>query len=136
MTATAIKNVSPMLPTADMDRSLAFYADVLGFEPLMTSPDYSIVQRDGRHIHLQKTTSEEILESARKHMQLYIEVSGIDALWEHALTYKDRFRTRDLFDQEYGMTEFHIVDPSGCLVFVGEITRDRNAHYAAEPPQP
>ena len=37
-------------------------------------------------------------------------------------TVKDRYRIRDLFDREYGMTEFHISDPNVCLVFVGEPT--------------
>jgi hypothetical protein len=32
---------------------------------------------------------------------------------------------RDLFDRDYGMTEFHISDSNGCLVFVGEPTRKR-----------
>lgn len=125
MPEARVKNVSPMIPTGNMEGSLAFYAEVLGFEPLMRSPEYSIVRRDGQMIHLQLTASEEVLASVRKHTQMYVEVSGIDALWEHVQTFKDRFRTRDLFDQEYGMTEFHIVDPNGCLVFVGEITSER-----------
>jgi hypothetical protein len=37
-------------------------------------------------------------------------------------TFKDRYRIRDLFEREYGMTEFHVSDPNGCLVFVGEPT--------------
>ena len=49
-------------------------------------------------------------------------VSGIHALWEHVKTFKDRYKIRDLFDREYGMTEFHIGDPNECLVFVGEPT--------------
>ena len=49
-----------------------------------------------------------------------IEVSGIQDLWGHVKMFKDRYKIRELFDQEYGMTEFHIGDPNGCLVFVGE----------------
>jgi len=37
-------------------------------------------------------------------------------------TVKDRYRIRDLFDREYGMTEFHISDPNSCLLFVAERT--------------
>jgi hypothetical protein len=51
---------------------------------------------------------------------------SIQALWEHVEAFKNRYRIRDLFDREYGMTEFHIEDPSGCLVFVGEPTSKRN----------
>jgi catechol-2,3-dioxygenase len=41
-------------------------------------------------------------------------------------TFRNRYSIRDLFDREYGMTEFHIADPNGCLVFVGEPTLKRN----------
>jgi hypothetical protein len=41
-------------------------------------------------------------------------------------TFKDRYRVRDLFNQDYGMTEFHVEDPNGCLVFVGQPTRERD----------
>jgi catechol 2,3-dioxygenase-like lactoylglutathione lyase family enzyme len=119
---TTVKQISPMLAVADMDETLAFYADVLGFEPFRTSPGYSLVQRDGCFIHFQKADSEEVLKYVRGHTEIYIEVSGIRALWEHAKTFNDRYRIRDLFDRPYGMTEFHIEDPNGCLVFVGEAT--------------
>lgn len=120
------KRISPMLATANMDETILFYQDVLGFTPTMKTEDYSIVERDGQTIHFQKAASEEVMKCVRGHTEIYIEVSGIDVLWEHAKTFKDRYRIRDLFDRDYGMTEFHIEDPSGCLVFVGEATPRRN----------
>ena len=51
------------------------------------------------------------------------EISGIHDLWDHVKTFKNRYmKSADLFDQPYGMTEFHIGDPNECLVFVGERT--------------
>lgn len=120
--ATLVKNVSPMLATMDMEGTLRFYADVLGFRPMMKSPDYSIVERDGRLIHFQLAASEEVMQCVRGHTEIYVEVAGIGAMWERVKSLKDRYRIRDLFEREYGMTEFHIEDPNGCLVFVGEVT--------------
>ncbi len=114
------KRISPMLAAANMEETLAFYQDVLGFTPRMKSPGYLIVERDGQTIHFQKAASEEVMNCVRGHAEIYIEVSGIHSLWEHVKTFKDRYRIRDLFDREYGMTEFHISDPNGCLVFVGQ----------------
>jgi catechol 2,3-dioxygenase-like lactoylglutathione lyase family enzyme len=111
-----------MLATANMEGTLAFYREVLGFSPVRHSPDYSIVQRDGLTIHFQRAADENVLRSMREHTEIYIEVRGIRALWEDVKTFKDRYKIRDLFDREYGMTEFHIIDPSGVLVFVGEAT--------------
>lgn len=108
-----------MLAVSDMDKTQAFYQDVLGFSPTMKSEGYLIMERDGQTIHFQKAESEEVMNSVRGHAEIYIEVSGIEALWQHVKTYKDRYRIRDLFDRPYGMTEFHIQDPNECLVFVG-----------------
>ena len=121
-TPAIAKRISPMLAVADMDETIAFYHNVLGFTPTMKSPEYSIVARDGQTIHFMKAASEEVMKCVRGHAEVYIEVSGIHALWEHVKTFKDRYRIRDLFDREYGMTEFHIGDPNECLVFVGEST--------------
>jgi catechol 2,3-dioxygenase-like lactoylglutathione lyase family enzyme len=120
------KRISPMLATANMEETVLFYQSVLGFEPTMKSPEYSIVERDGQTIHFQKAASEDVMKCVREHTEIYIEVSGIQVLWEHVKAFKDRYRIRDLFDRDYGMTEFHIGDPNGCLVFVGERTSNRN----------
>ena len=119
---TKVERISPMLAVADMEATLDFYKDVLGFSGTMTSPGYAIVVRDGQTIHFQKADSDEVMSHVRGHTEIYIEVSNIRSLWEHVKGFKDRHRIRDLFDRPYGMTEFHIEDPNGCLVFVGQRT--------------
>src|SRR5580692_8802315 len=121
--ATAAKRISPILAVADMEETVAFYRKVLGFTPIMKSPEYSIVERDGQTIHFQKAASEEVMNCVRGHTEIYIEVSDIRSLWEHIKPFKTKYKIRDLFDREYGMTEFHIADPNGCLIFVGEPSR-------------
>jgi catechol 2,3-dioxygenase-like lactoylglutathione lyase family enzyme len=121
--AYAAKRISPMLAVADMEETLGFYRDVLGFAPTLQSEEYSIVERHGQTIHFMKAASEEVMRSVRGHAEIYLEVSGIEDLWEHVKQFKERYRIRDLFNRDYGMTEFHILDPNGCLVFVGEATR-------------
>jgi predicted enzyme related to lactoylglutathione lyase len=116
------KKISPMLAAADMEQTLGFYHDVLGFQDLMKSPEYAIVERNGQTIHFMKAASEEVMRCVRGHTEIYIEVSNIASLWAQVKTYKARYKVRDLFEREYGMTEFHIEDPNGCLVFVGEPT--------------
>ncbi|MFZ0299806.1 MAG: VOC family protein [Candidatus Sulfotelmatobacter sp.] len=128
-TATAttytVKRISPMLAVSDMEETLAFYQEVLRFTPMMKSAEYAIVQRDGQTIHFMKAASEEVMRCVRGHTEIYIEVSDIGSLWEHVKTFKDRYKIRDLIDRDYGMTEFHIGDPNGCLIFVGTPTRGR-----------
>jgi predicted enzyme related to lactoylglutathione lyase len=123
--ATLAKRISPMLVAADMQQTISFYQTVLGFTPRLTLPEYSILERDGQTIHFQKAASQEVMNCVRGHTEIYIEVSGIRLLWEHVKGFKNQYRIRDLFDREYKMTEFHIEDPNGCLVFVGEPTPEK-----------
>jgi len=119
---TVAKKISPMLAAANMEETVLFYRSVLGFTATRSSSEYSILERDGQTIHFMKAASEEVMRCVRGHTEIYIEVCGIGSLWEHVRAFKDRYRIRDLFEREYGMTEFHIEDPNGCLVFVGEPT--------------
>jgi catechol 2,3-dioxygenase-like lactoylglutathione lyase family enzyme len=121
--STTAKRISPMLATDRMNETLAFYREVLGFKVALESPNYVIVERDGQTIHFQVAESEEVMRCVRGHTEIYIEVAGIEALWEHVKRFKDRYRIRELFERPYGMTEFHVHDPNGCLVFVGERTK-------------
>ncbi|MBS0661719.1 MAG: VOC family protein [Verrucomicrobia bacterium] len=109
-----------MLAVADMDTTLDFYMKVLGFEVTLRSPDYSIVNRDGATIHFMRAANEAVMKAVRGHTEIYIEVADIASLWEHVSRFRKDYRIRDLFDREYGMREFHIGDPNGCLVFVGQ----------------
>jgi hypothetical protein len=122
ITTPRAKRIIPMLATANMEETILFYEVALGFAPTMKSPEYSIMELDGQTIHFQKAASDEVMRCVREHTEIYIEVSGIHVLWEHVKTFKNRYRIRDLFEREYGMTEFHVSDPNGCLVFVGEPT--------------
>ncbi len=89
-TTYAAKKISPMLAAADMEETLAFYHDILGFTALMKSAEYAIVERDGQTIHFMKAASEEVMRCVRGHTEIYVEVSNIASLWEHVKTFKDR----------------------------------------------
>lgn len=117
---STVKRISPMLAVADMDQTLDFYTSLLGFAVIMKSPEYSIAERDGASIHFMKAADESVMEAVRGHTEIYIEVDDIQPLWEHVDAHRGDHKIRDLFDQPYGMTEFHIGDPNGCLVFVGQ----------------
>lgn len=112
-----------MLAVADMQETIAFYRDILGFEVEMESSEYSIVSRDGAAIHLMKAATDEVMACVRGHTEIYIEVDNLATLWARVEPMKDRYKIRGLIEQPYGMTEFHIGDPNECLVFVGQPTR-------------
>lgn len=123
-TPPKVKRISPMFASDNMEQTIAFYRDVLGFTPTLQVPNYCVIERDGQTLHFQRSAGPEVMEAMRKHGECYIEVSNIKELWQHVQTFKDRYRIRDLFEQDYGMTEFHIIDPDGILVFVGQPTAE------------
>jgi predicted enzyme related to lactoylglutathione lyase len=114
------KVLSPILPVEDMERCITFYREVLGFEVGMQSDSYSIVKRGAASLHLTLAEDASVMQEARGHLSIYLEVEGIDELWAHAAQFKEQYKMRDIFDRDYGMREFHVVDPEGCLVFVGQ----------------
>jgi len=133
----SVLRISPMLAAANMDETLAFYQEVLGFSTVRQSPGYSIIQRDGLTIHIQRAADDAVLRSMKEHTEIYIEVRDIRTLWEQVKAFKDRYKIREIFDRNYGMTEFHIIDPSGVLIFVGEVTgadgRLKNSACSSRP---
>ena len=112
--AARIKHISPILGVADMAEALDFYTRVLLFQVVMESADYSIVQSGSGSLHLR------LAEGDVPAREIYVEVTGIEALWEHVSGFKDAYKIRELFMQDYGMKEFHIIAPNNCLIFVGE----------------
>lgn len=125
MNTFTVKRISPMLVVADMELTLDFYTSLLGFAVTMKSPEYAIVERDGASIHFMKAADESVMQAVRGHTEIYIEVDDIQPLWEHVYAHRGSHKIKDLFDQPYGMTEFHIGDPNDCLVFVGQPTKQK-----------
>lgn len=115
-----VSRISPMLAVSDIQETVDFYSELLGFTASMMSTDYAVIERDHQTVHLMKASDEHVMDCVRGHTQIYIEVSDILSLWSKVKLHKDRFKIRDLFDQPYGMREFHIEDPNSCLVFVGQ----------------
>jgi catechol 2,3-dioxygenase-like lactoylglutathione lyase family enzyme len=105
---------SPILHVANMEEGLGFYRDVLQFEVVRNDPNYSILQKDNGRIDLRRVDKEP------SGSEFYLQVKGIDTLWEHVSQFKGKYMIRDLFVQDYGMKEFHIIAPNNCLIFVGE----------------
>ena len=132
MSNARIVSVAPMLNVADIIAEVTFFRDVLGFTDLMGEGGYSVMHRDGAEIHIAENHDEEVLSHVNGRMQIYVQTDDIDALWEHAQAFSETYRTRTLFEREYGMTEFHMQTPGGILVFVAEGTGHRQERLAAK----
>jgi catechol 2,3-dioxygenase-like lactoylglutathione lyase family enzyme len=121
-------DVTPNLVVSDLDRSLAFYRDLLGFGLVTTVPEqapfvFAWLQRDTVNVFLNSEASAKMKTVAGTNM-LFITInapdraSGIDGLFD---TVKDRAPvTMTPTDQFYGMREFTITDPDGYIVIFAQ----------------
>ncbi|MBD1911799.1 MULTISPECIES: VOC family protein [unclassified Leptolyngbya] len=117
-----ITALSPILSVADVERAIAFYCDYLGFTQRFLMPDtsYGIVELQGHPLHLSRPEDPSILVPAQNQSCIYIAVTGIEALWAQIEAAKPPTRVFPLSDRPWGMKEFGVIDPDGCLIRVGE----------------
>jgi lactoylglutathione lyase len=123
------KKLTPNLLVANVERSLAFYVDTLGFARGMTVPDaspfvFAAVTSGDVEIFLNDaaTAVKEYPAFAGKPLgatgTLYIELEGVDALHERI---KSTVKvTMPLITQFYGMREFAVLDPDGYVITFAE----------------
>jgi len=114
------KTLDPILTTEDMDRSVRFYTDVLGFTCGMQTPGYSNLHRDQVRIMLGTPNAHEEWRGPKFTGQLYIELDSpaeVDALWARVKDRADVIYAPDDFD--YGMHEFGIRDDNGYHLALG-----------------
>ena len=133
-------DVTPNLVVSNVERSMAFYRDVLGFSVSATVPEgqgpyvFAWMQRDGVSVFLNNRESvEEHSTLASRPIggtaTLFIVVeadaveSGVDALFA---SISPRAKVMmELKDQFYGMREFGIEDPDGYVIFFAQRTAPR-----------
>ena len=127
-------DVTPNLVVSSVERSLAFYRDVLGFAVTATVPDhaplaFAWMQRDGVSVFLNSHQSvEEHAGLASRPIggtaTLFIVIEaddvagGVDALFASiAPRAKLMMEPKNQF---YGMREFGIEDPDGYVIFFAQ----------------
>jgi uncharacterized glyoxalase superfamily protein PhnB len=127
--STTFTKLTPNLLVASVERSLAFYTDVLGFTRGMTVPEqspfvFASVTGGAVEIFFNDAANavKELPAFDGKPLgatgTMFIEVKGLDALHE-------RLKTKapivmPLVTQFYGMKEFAISDPDGYVITFAE----------------
>ena len=118
-----IKRMSPQFLVTDINRSVEFYTNKLGFEVDFHYEDfYSGIIKDGYSIHLKlvKPVIEE-RENKRKneHLDLIFSVDDIEVLYER-LRNQSVEVIQPLREMPYGK-EFYISDPDGYIIAFMEV---------------
>jgi uncharacterized glyoxalase superfamily protein PhnB len=131
-----MKSIIPALAVADIEASIRFYTEVLGFSTQMTLPG-----PDGSLVHASLGRGEvsvmfSRIDPAQTHDQaplgrgvaLYATVGDdedVDALFAHARAAGTTV-TQEPTDQFWGMRDFGIADPDGYVWLISKETAKRS----------
>ena len=123
--------VAPEFFVSDLERSLGFYREKLGFRSVFQEPDFAIVALGNAFVML--ATPDEAwwpnvkawLTSGPRGVGLNIRimVDDVDAMYERAVASGARF-VLEIGDRDYGLRDFMISDPDGFVLrFASPIER-------------
>lgn len=119
----------PVLQVANVETSLRWYVDVLGFksDTFPSSPPYSfaMLRRDGAEIMLQCADQPRLASSSEGKFDpeflwsIYLRVAGTGVLDVAAAVEKRAQLLRGPEKMFYGLVEFELCDPDGYRICVG-----------------
>lgn len=120
-----LQGAATIVPVRDVALTVAFYVDVLGFEKRELSDDgaYGLVACGEVGVMVLRSGDAAALLATSNNISIYIWVDGVDAFYNALKPKLDALpqgRVRPPFNQPYGMREFHVKDPDGCLLFFGQ----------------
>jgi uncharacterized glyoxalase superfamily protein PhnB len=113
-------SLTPMLETHDIESTIGFYTNVLGFITVNYVPDmgWCSLQRDAVSIMFTLPNHHRNIPKPIMSGSLYINTNDVNTVWEKL---KDRCNIcYPIEDFEYGMREFAVYDNNGYLLQFGQ----------------
>jgi catechol 2,3-dioxygenase-like lactoylglutathione lyase family enzyme len=126
MTRPTTQAISPCFIVSDIDQTIAFYRDKLGFETRLREPDrgpfFAIIGRDGAQIFIKSEKNIAPVPNSKRHPHLrwdaYVYAPDPDALAAEFAANGTVFSV-PLKDSHDGLRGFEICDPDGYVLFFG-----------------
>jgi catechol 2,3-dioxygenase-like lactoylglutathione lyase family enzyme len=126
MTRPTTTAISPFFIVSNVDRTIAFYRERLGFETTFQEPDrnpfFAIIRRDGAQILLKSDGAVAPLPNPKRHPSMrwdaFVYAPDPDAL---AADFVDQGAalSAPLADTHDGLRGFELTDPDGYVLFFG-----------------
>ena len=126
MTRATTEAISPFFVVSNVDQTIAFYRDKLGFETRFQQPDrdpfLAIVGRDGAQLFVKSHKGLPPLPNCKRHPWMawdaFVYASDPDALAQEFADHGATFSV-PLKDTNSGLRGFEICDPDGYVLFFG-----------------
>lgn len=120
---TRLKQITPFVPVNNLEKSVAFFEEMLGFKCTFKADNYAFIRRDDAALRIIEVDPHVDMHDEKREQSCYIDVENIDALYAELKPKLDTLpkgRVRAPFNQEYGQREFHVKDEDALLIFFGE----------------
>ena len=126
MTRASTQSISPFFIVSNVEQSIAFYCDKLGFETRFQQQDrnpfFAILGRDGAQLFVKSHQGVLPLPNHKRHhfmrWDAYVYVADPEGLAaefaEHGISF-----SRPLEDTNDGLRGFEVSDPDGYVLFFG-----------------
>jgi len=126
MTRATMQAISPCFIVTDVDQTIAFYCDKLGFETRFKEPErnpfFAIVGRDGAQIFVKSDKDVSPLPNHKRHrymrLDAFVYAADPDGLAAEFAEHGAAFSV-PLKDTHDGLRGFEICDPDGYVLFFG-----------------
>ncbi len=114
--------VTPFMIVEDLEKALAFFVDLLGFEVQFRASDYAYVQRETAGFRIWEQTGKDAAPPGTRRFAYYIDVHDVDRLYSELKPKLDQLPSGDVHgpaDKHYGQRELLILAPDGNLLAFG-----------------
>jgi catechol 2,3-dioxygenase-like lactoylglutathione lyase family enzyme len=104
-----LARIAPELPVAELQTSLDYYRQKLGFDVAMQMPDYAIVERDDIAIHLFQASGHNVP------VAIHIFTQDLETL-EAELQSRGARIAQKIARKPWGNRDFRVIDDSGNVI--------------------
>jgi catechol 2,3-dioxygenase-like lactoylglutathione lyase family enzyme len=126
MTRSSTQAISPFFIVSNVNQTIAFYRDKLGFETRFQEPDrnpfFAIIGRDGAQLFIKSDKDASPLPNSTRHPSMrwdaYVYAPDPDTLAAEFAGHGVSF-SAPLKDTHDGLRGFEIHDPDGYVLFFG-----------------
>jgi len=115
--------VTPFMHVENLDRALAFFTNILGFETRFRAANYAYVHRETAGFRILEQTGEDGAPPGNRRFAYYIDVRDVDQLYAELKPKLDTLPKRDVYgpvNQTYGQRELLVLAPDGNLIAFGQ----------------
>jgi catechol 2,3-dioxygenase-like lactoylglutathione lyase family enzyme len=113
-----LKGPVPILYVTDIEKTIRFYCDVLGFRCVNHFQGWASLQRDAAEVMLSLPNEHLPFEKSLFTGSFYFHADDVDALWAQLREKTEVVYPIESFD--YGMREFAIRDVNGYVLQFGQ----------------